>query len=102
MIVRNSYFERPEPLVDDDAGTYVETPASFTHNVTHQWNHGLGEVCTALLERGFELTQLVEHDSAPWQPFPGHMEAWPLGEWRLRDQPERLPLTYTLQAVKRR
>jgi hypothetical protein len=28
------------------------------------------------------------------------MEQVELGEWRLRDRPERLPATYTLQAVK--
>ena len=43
---------------------------------------------------------LVEHDTVPWEAIPGHMEQIELGEWRLRDRPERLPATYTLQAVK--
>ena len=37
--------------VCDEGGTYVETDVVFTHNRTHEWNHGLGEIVTALLER---------------------------------------------------
>ena len=102
LVVEHPYFERPEPTVWDDATTYVATDAVFTHTVTHEWNHGLGEIVTALLERGFELTQLVEHDSVPWEAFPGHMEQLDgSGEWRLRDRPWRVPHSYTLQAVLR-
>lgn len=81
--------------------TYVETEAEFSGSRTLQWNHGLGEVVTALLDQGMELTALVEHDSVPWEALPGHMQRLPSGEWRLRDRPFRLPHTYTLQAVKR-
>jgi hypothetical protein len=95
-----AYFEGPEPLVWDDDSTYVETDAQFSHTVTHEWNHGLGEVVTALLDRGFTLTQLVEHDSVPWEALPGQMERTELDEWRLADRPERLAHSYTLQATK--
>jgi SAM-dependent methyltransferase len=95
------YFERPEPLVWDDAGTYVPTDVAFQHTVTHSWNHGLGEVVTALLDAGMRITQLVEHDSVPWEAIPGQMEhVDDIGEWRLTERPWRLPHTYTLQAVK--
>jgi hypothetical protein len=67
-----------------------------------QWNHGLGEIVTALLDQSMELTALIEHDSGPWEALPGHMERLASGEWRLRDRPFRLPHTYTLQALKRR
>jgi SAM-dependent methyltransferase len=96
-----SYFEREQPDVFDQPGTYVETEATFSHNVTHTWNHGLGEVVTALLEAGMELTMLVEHDSVPWDALPGQMAKNELGEWRLADRPWRLPHSYTLQAIKR-
>lgn len=99
--VRYPYWEQAEPLVWDEPGTYVATdPAqpAFAHTVTHEWNHGLGEVVTALLDQGLVITGLVEHDSAPWEALPGKMRVDDLGEWRLREQPERLPCTYTLQA----
>jgi len=95
------YFEREEAMVFDEGGTYVDTDAVFTHNRTHEWNHGLGEIVTALMAAGMDLTGLVEHDSVPWDALPGQMERIGGGEWRLADRPWRLPHTYTLQAVKR-
>ncbi|AKU17288.1 class I SAM-dependent methyltransferase [Luteipulveratus mongoliensis] len=95
------YFEREEPVVINEGTTYVETDHEFTSVTTMDWNHGLGEIVTALLAHGFTLTELTEHDSAPWEALPGLMTRDESGEWRLTDQPERLPCTYTLQAVKR-
>ena len=37
-----------------------------------------------------------------WEALPGRMDRGDDGEWRLREHPERLPLTYTLQAVRPR
>ncbi len=100
LVVDDPYFERAEPTVITQPGTYVETQAEFSRNLTHQWNHGLGEVVSALLDQGMDLTALVEHDSVPWEALPGHMEKVALGEWRLQERPFRLPHTYTLKAVK--
>ena len=100
LVVDGPYFERAEPTISEWAGTYVETDVVFTQTVTHQWNHGLGEVITALLDAGMSLTGPAEHDSAPWEALPGQMERAGGGEWRLADRPWRLPCTYTLQAVK--
>lgn len=103
LVVHYPYFETEEPMVLEAPGTYVETSVAFQHNVIHSWNHGIGEIVTALLDAGMELTMLVEHDSVPWNALPGQMERiGELGEWRLIDRPPRLAHTYTLQAVKRR
>ena len=75
------------------------TDVEFTHNATREWNHGLGEIVTALLDSGMRLTMLIEHDSVPWEALPGRMTERD-GEWRLTQSADRLPMTYTLQAVK--
>jgi len=95
------YFELEEPIVWDEGGTYVETDVEFQHNRTLEWNHGLGEIVTALLDQGLVLETLVEHDSIPWDAFPGHTEELPGGEFRLKDRPWRLPHSYTISATKR-
>jgi SAM-dependent methyltransferase len=100
LVVVDPYFETEAPAVYDEAGTYVSTDSVFENNVTHTWNHGLGEVVTALLDHGMRITALVEHDSVPWLAVDGQMAPIGGGEYRLVDRPERLPHTYTLQAVK--
>jgi 2-polyprenyl-3-methyl-5-hydroxy-6-metoxy-1,4-benzoquinol methylase len=95
------YFEQPEPLVWEDEYSYagadkVAQPRSM------EWNHGLGEIVTAVLDAGLELTSLTEHDSVPWDALPGLMVLdATTGEYRLRDRPERLPATFTLTARRR-
>jgi SAM-dependent methyltransferase len=100
LVVRYPYFETAEPLVFDGSGTYVRTDAVFTSNRTNEWNHGLGEVVTALLEAGLTLTGLTEHDSVPYEALPGQMAPGDDGEWRLADDPDRVPCSYTIRAVR--
>jgi SAM-dependent methyltransferase len=101
LVVKYPYFETADPLVFEDSGTYVETEAVFENNVTHSWNHGLGEIITALIGAGLAIAGLTEHDSVPWEALPGRMSpADDPHEWRLTDNPARLPHSYTLQALK--
>ncbi|WP_043272715.1 class I SAM-dependent methyltransferase [Pseudomonas sp. GM84] len=94
------YFEHEAPTVWHTDQTYVDSDQRLTQTETHEWNHGLGEVISALLAHGLQLTALVEHQSIPWEALPGQMDKGADGEWRLRHAPQRLPLSYTLQAIK--
>ncbi len=100
LVLDYPYVETDEPFVETDPGTYVTTDATFVSNETHSWNHGLGEIITAVLGAGLTLTSFVEHDSVPWEALPGQMEKQPDGEWRLKERRWRMPLSYTLTAVK--
>ncbi len=101
LVLEYPYFEQPEPLKWDEAGTYVETDVEFSATVSYEWSHGLGEIVTALLERGLQITRLEEHDSVPWEAIGrGQMEQIGGGEYRLVDRPSRLPHTFTLEAVR--
>ena len=103
LVVEHPYFETDQPIVWDEGGTYVETDVEFVHNLTHEWNHGIGEIVTALLDNDMQITMLEEHDSVPWEALPGKMSvvSGSNHEWRLTNRPERLAHSYTLQAVKR-
>ncbi|PJY94045.1 class I SAM-dependent methyltransferase [Pseudomonas donghuensis] len=101
LVIEYPYFEREAPMVWDSGQTYVETDRLLEQTVTHEWNHGLGEIISALLKHGLQLTALVEHDSIPWEALPGQMSQDGAGEWSLNKDRWRLPLSYTLQAVKR-
>lgn len=83
------------------AATYVDTDHELLAVESIDFNHGLGEIFTALLRAGMSITAFEEHDTVPWQALElGQMELLGGGEWRLRDRPERVAMSYTLQAVK--
>ena len=100
LVVEYPYFEAGGGTVFHEPKTYVEHEGELAQPTIVSFNHGLGEIVTALMEQGMELTQLVEHDSVPWNPLGDAMVEGDDGEFRLVDQPARLPLTYTLQALK--
>ena len=101
LVVEYPYRETVDPAMFDEPGTYVRTDVrsspttartsgttGWARSSPHSWRNGL------------RLTMLEEHDSVPWDALPGMMDALPDGEFRLRDRPERLAHSYTLQAVK--
>jgi SAM-dependent methyltransferase len=101
IVLRYPYFEQPVPTPFENQGTYVETDVEFGNNQIREWSHGIGEIVTAVLDAGLNLTMLTEHDCVPWDALPGRMRRGDDGEYRLIDHPEQLPLSYTLHAVKR-
>ena len=99
LVIDFPYFERSEPTIWDEPGTYVSTETEFANTRSAEWNHGIGEILTAVLDAGLTITGFEEHRSVPWQAMPD-MVAGEDGEFRLPDRPDRMPLTYTLQAAK--
>jgi len=80
--------------------TYVGHEDDLASPETVQFNHGIGEILTAVTNAGLTLSSFEEHTSVPWNPLGPSMERVGLGEWQLHDRPERLAASYTLQAVK--
>jgi SAM-dependent methyltransferase len=99
LVVEYPYFET-DGVHFSEPFSYVDHDEPLTSPDLVHFNHGLGQIVTALIESGMQLTSLEEHDTAPWNPLDEAMEEVTGNEFRLRDHPERLPLTYTLQAVK--
>lgn len=100
LVVAHPYFELDQPVRWDFEGTYVTTDAVFATSVTYEWNHGLGQIVTALVSRGLRLVRLDEHDSVPWEALHGQMVCDDMGEWRLAEGTWRVPLSYTLVAER--
>lgn len=101
LVVRYPYFETAEPVVDDDPNTYAG-PGTVAHARTYEWNHGLGEMITALLDAGLALTALREHRELAWQGLP-QMTQGEDGMWRLPEpQRDLVPLMFSLIARRPR
>ena len=94
------YFETDQPLVFDEETTYVETDATIVNTRTYEWNHGLGEIFTALTDHGLVVTLLQEHRGLEWKMFDHMVEEE--GRWMLPvEQRDLVPMMYSLMAVKR-
>ena len=94
------YWEHPDPLVFDVKGSYADPDADFGEQKLHGWDHGLGEIVTALIEAGLRIESLEEHPFLEWaadflvETEPGS------GRFVLPPGPGELPLSFSLRATK--
>ncbi len=100
LVVEYPYFERDEPMIFDRAAPTSRPTWSSSTTITHEWNHGLGEIISVPARRRDDhhrtdraRQRAVGRAARPMEQIGG-------GEWRLKDRPWRLPHSYTLQAVK--
>lgn len=97
IAIEYPYFESSGSLFLSDA-TYVDHVGPILPAESVSFNHGLAEIFNALWSVGMQITMFEEHDTVPWEALGELMEPVGGGEYRLRDRPERLPMTYTLRA----
>jgi SAM-dependent methyltransferase len=93
------YWEHATPLTFEVKGSYADRDAEVRDQVEHSWDHGLGEIVTALMEAGLVVTALVEHPFLDWKvDFLVEDEA---GKYRLPPGTAgELPLMFSLKATK--
>jgi len=98
LILTMPYLETAEPARWEDPHTYAGT-GTVEHTVTYEWNHGLGEIVTALIDAGFRIDHVREHQTLDWQALP-HMTQVE-GRWVLPPaQQDTLPLAFSVLATK--
>jgi SAM-dependent methyltransferase len=94
------YWEHPEPLTFAVHGSYADPTADIGADlVEHGWDHGLGEIVSALIDAGLRIETLVEHPFLDWKA--DFLEESADGTWRLpAGTPGELPLMFSLLATK--
>ena len=111
LVVRERYFELPDPMLFEGDSTYVDGP-KLQKRKTAEWNHGLGAIITAVIDAGLRISFVHEHREVPWRALPS-MEGVGPGTagadgcyqsnrmWRLPEaQRDLIPLMYSLMAAK--
>jgi SAM-dependent methyltransferase len=99
LVVTHPYFETAQPLRWEDPSTYGNPDATIEHAVTYEWNHGLGETVTAVIDAGLRLDALLEHRELEWQMLPQQVQDAD-GRWVLPEGRDRLPMMFTLVATR--
>ena len=93
------YWEHDEPLTFAVQGSYADRTADVGEHTEHGWDHGLGEIVTALIDAGLRIETLIEHPFLEWQA--DFLVADEDGTWRLPDDAGgSLPLMFSLVATK--
>jgi len=109
IVLRYPYFEASTPHVWETGETYVDGPP-MQNTRTYEWNHGLGEIATALIEAGLRIEFIHEFREVPWQALPG-MEpvnaTTSSGRYQARNawqlpahQRDTMPLMYSIRASR--
>lgn len=98
LVVTEPYFERAEPNRWEEPGTYLGE-GTVEHQVTYEWNHGLGEVINALIGAGLVIDMVEEHRFLDWLAVPSMIET-DEGFVLPDGQRDLVPLMYSIMASK--
>lgn len=95
------YWSHVEPLVFDVQGSYADPTADVGEQREHGWDHGLGEIVTALIDAGLTLEWLRESPELDWGADFLVETAPRSGRYRLPPEVKgELPLMFSLRARK--
>jgi 2-polyprenyl-3-methyl-5-hydroxy-6-metoxy-1,4-benzoquinol methylase len=91
-------YSKAEAIVEEAIGTYAQKDAETrTTNIT--WNHGIGEVVSALLAQGLVLQHMQEYNYSPYSCF-AHYEQIGPSRFQIPQFGNKIPLVYSLVVAK--
>lgn len=91
-------YENREVIVTENQGTYTDRNAAISGK-EYSWNHSISEVLNALVDAGLRLTRFNEYMFSPYPCFRNTVETAP-GQWEIRGMEGKLPMMYSVMAVK--
>jgi 2-polyprenyl-3-methyl-5-hydroxy-6-metoxy-1,4-benzoquinol methylase len=93
------YWEHREPMAFPVQGSYADPTATVKAKTEYGWDHGLGEIVTALVAAGLRIESLREYPFCLWRL--DYLVEGEDGRWRLPgDLDGRLPLFFSIRATK--
>jgi len=95
--VKYYYFNR-EVITSEVTGSYAARYAQ-PQKTEYGWNHSFGEVISALLKYGMEITHFEEYPFSPYNCFEGLVQGED-GMWRVEKYGEKFPMMYSIKARK--
>ncbi len=92
-----NYF-KDKPIVEVKDSSY--TDGNFSEKIEDiSWNHSLSEVINSLINNGLKISHFKEYDYSPYDIFSGGEES-EKGKFRIRKFGDKIPMVYSLVAIK--
>ncbi len=95
--IKYNYFNK-QVITEEISGTYSDRNASIK-SIEHGWNHPLSEIINALLKHNLRIKLFNEFSYSPYNCFK-NMEQGQAGMWRIIGMDEKMPILYSIKAVK--
>lgn len=91
-------YHNYEVIEEEETGTYAhrEAPIKYT---SYTWNHGLGEVISALTAHGLKIEFLHEFPCSPYNCFQNTVKGTD-GNYRIKNLENLIPMMYSIKATK--
>jgi SAM-dependent methyltransferase len=96
--IRYSYFNT-QVITEEISGSYSDRNAPIK-SIEHSWNHPFTEIINSLLKYGLQITQFNEFPYSPYNCF-NKMEQGEDGMWRIKGMDEKMPVMYSIKAIKK-
>lgn len=91
-------YENREVIIVENQGTYTDRNADIKGK-EYSWNHSISEVLNALIRAGLKPEFFNEHMFSPYNCFRNMIET-SAGRWEIKGMEGKLPMVYSLLAIK--
>lgn len=95
--IKYNYFNT-ETITEEISGTYSNRDAPIK-SVEHGWNHPFSEIISALLKNGLQISLFNEFPYSPYNCF-NKLEQGADQMWRIKGMNEKMPVMYSITAIK--
>ena len=95
--IKYHYFNK-EVIVEEHKGTYTDKNAPIK-STEYSWNHPFSEIFTALIKNNLSIKQFHEFPYSPYNCF-NNLEQTSDGMWRVTSMDEKMPMLYSIKAIK--
>ncbi len=98
LVAKYDLFEQG-PISEVGEGSYAN-PDWPGERTTHCWEYRYDTLFEAIKEAGFRVEQFSERDELFFSPWPELLEPSRANYWKLKEGQVRIPLSFTLRAIK--
>ncbi len=96
--IKYSYFNTGV-ITEEISGTYSDRSAPIK-SIEHGWNHPFSEIINALIKYNLQILLFNEFTYSPYTCF-NNLEQGEDGMWRIKGMDEKMPMMYSIKAMKR-